>query len=298
MPDRQRSSEWVRSLTIGVGLTASTAVVAMAARAPLTSSTLVNATSARTPITAVFMLLLGFGVVALGGLIVVIWPGRRRRSDQEPVSEPPRLHWAGKLAAVLFTFALGAALIAAVVLGLGRAGHTEQLGRTAPAPPLPGLSAAAKGSAQSFEIPSWLPWVILAIVLTAGIAMAAWLLRRRLRPIRDERADESATGAAVQAAIGALGSVEDPRRAVIAAYAAMERTLAGNGVARSPAEAPREYLRRILVASSATEHEAKTLTGLFEEARFSLHPISEHVRELALSELGSLRARLDRGGAQ
>jgi hypothetical protein len=114
MPERQRSSEWTHTLIAGAGLTASTAVVAMAARAPLTSTTRVSAASAHTPIAAVVILLLGCGVVALGGLIMVTWPGRRRRSDEEPVSEPPQLHWAWKLAALLFTFALGMALVAAV----------------------------------------------------------------------------------------------------------------------------------------------------------------------------------------
>jgi hypothetical protein len=296
MPDRQRSSKWTHALTAGAGLTALTAVVAMAARAPLTSSTRVNATSAQTPIAAVVILLLGCGVVSLGGLIMVMWPGRRRRSDEEPVSEPPQLHWAWKLATVLLTFALGAALVAAVVFGLGEAQHSAPLQRAAPAHPSSGVSVPARGGAPSFEIPSWLPWVILAIVLTAVIAVAAWLLQQRVQPTSDERSDQSATRAAVQAAIGVLGSVDDPRGAVIAAYAAMERTLAGHGVARSPAEAPREYLRRVLAASSATERDARTLTGLFEEARFSIHPISEHVREIALSALGSLQTRLDRGG--
>jgi hypothetical protein len=84
---------------------------------------------------------------------------------------------------------------------------------------------------------------------------------------------------------------------VIAAYVAMQQSLAVTGIARSPAEAPREYLQRVLVASSATEREARTLTGLFEEARFSTHPVSERVRELALSALSSLRAHLQTGSA-
>lgn len=100
---------------------------------------------------------------------------------------------------------------------------------------------------------------------------------------------------AVEAAIGALDTIADPRGAVIAAYVAMQATLAERGVARSPAEAPREYLRRVLMAISATEREATTLTGLFEEARFSTHPIPERVRELALAALSSLRARLTAG---
>jgi Domain of unknown function (DUF4129) len=64
---------------------------------------------------------------------------------------------------------------------------------------------------------------------------------------------------------------------------------------RSPAEAPREYLRRALAASRPTERETTTLTDLFEEARYSTHAIPERLREVALSALRSLRSRLQTG---
>jgi hypothetical protein len=51
-------------------------------------------------------------------------------------------------------------------------------------------------------------------------------------------------------------------------------------------------LERILLASGATARDAETLTGLFEEARYSAHPIPDRMRELAASALASLRARL------
>jgi hypothetical protein len=96
----------------------------------------------------------------------------------------------------------------------------------------------------------------------------------------------------VDAAIGALDAEADPRRAVIAAYRAMQQTLGEHGVARSPTEAPREYLQRVLTANQASEREAKTLTSLFEEARYSAHPIPERLREVALAALRSLQGRL------
>ena len=63
------------------------------------------------------------------------------------------------------------------------------------------------------------------------------LLRRRSRP-GDDASDRTAASAAVEAAIGALDSDADPRRAVIAAYGAMQRTLGEHGVGRSATEAP------------------------------------------------------------
>ena len=72
----------------------------------------------------------------------------------------------------------------------------------------------------------------------------------------------------------------------------MQQTLAAYGVPRQPAEAPREYLGRLLRASAASEQDARTLTGLFEEARFSTHPISEPIRHQALSALSAIRATI------
>ena len=43
-----------------------------------------------------------------------------------------------------------------------------------------------------------------------------------------------------------LRSEPDPRKAVIGAYAKMERTLAARGLPRHESEAPEEYLARIL----------------------------------------------------
>ena len=85
---------------------------------------------------------------------------------------------------------------------------------------------------------------------------------------------------------------------MIAAYVAMQQRLAERGLARSPSEAPREFLRRVLVSNRASEREATTLTGLFEEARFSAHPIPERPRAVALSALKSLERRLQAGGAR
>ncbi len=154
-------------------------------------------------------------------------------------------------------------------------------------------AVAPSQHSQGYAIPSWLPWTLLGLLLLAVVVVVCWVLLAGRRTPSDTTGGANATSAAVQAALSALESTADPRSAVIAAYAAMERTLAAHGLGRSPAEAPREYLRRVLVASSATHQEATTLTASFEEARFSLHPITEQIRDRALAALTSMRRRLD-----
>jgi len=281
-----------------LALGAAVVVVAMAADAPLSNSTPVDARSAQSPTVALFMLLLGVGIVLVAALLTVLWSGRRRKDDppeREPT--PIRLHWFWKLVALLVPLALGGALVAAAVLG-SRPVHyapPSLYGRYGLVPLQHASSASNRRT--GFAVPGWLPWTVLGILAAAIGAGLVVLWLRRYRPVAEVREPDAAR-AAVEAAIGALDAEADPRRAVIAAYGAMQQTFADHGVIRPPAEAPREYLGRTLVASRATELEAKALTGLFEEARYSPHPVPERMRAVALSTLRSLQGRLRTEGAE
>lgn len=293
MPQTQRSGRWARTSLAALAVSAGVVVVAFAGRAPLSRSTQVDASSARAPVVALFILLAGAGIVALAALVSLSLSAGRSKGDDEPehVAEPLRVHWVWKLLAILLPVALGASLVAAAVLGAKSATHTIRVGGAGAAGRAHNARPPASGGTSAFALPPWLPWTALAIVLIALASVAALLALRRGRTV-GEPEETSAARAAVDAAIGALDTAPDPRSAVIAAYAAMERTLGAHGVTRSGSEAPREYLRRVLAQASQTEREARTLTGLFEEARFSAHPIPERTRELALAALSSLRARL------
>ena len=274
-----------------MALGAAAVVVAVASRAPLSGGVSVNARSAQAPTIALFMVLLAAGIVTLTALVIGAWYTRRGKDNPYELEPPPmNVHWLVKLVAILLPLALVVALVAAAVIGSSRAHRNAGPGTGALGSPtvLANPSSAGRGG---FVVPAWFPWTAFGIVAVAaaGALIVLWLRRER----RSEREPQAvATGAAVQAAIDALDAEADPRLAVIAAYGAMQRTLAEHGIARSPAEAPREYLHRVLAASRATESEASTLTSLFEEARYSAHGIPEHMRELALSALRLLRNRL------
>jgi hypothetical protein len=272
-------------------------VVAIAARAPLSRSTPVDAKALQAPTAAVFVLIAGVGIVMLGALAMLLWSGRRRKDDPpEHEPRPIEVHWIWKVLAILLPFALGAALIVAAATGAKRVQNAS--GGTFGTGGSGALSGRVGGTGSGFAVPAWLPWTALGIVAVAVFAGVVVLWLRRPQPGAAGAAEASATRAAVDAAIGALDALDDPRRAVIAAYGAMQRTLGEHGVVRSPTEAPREYLQRVLVANQANEREARTLTGLFEEARYSAHPIPERLREVALAALRSLRSRLQTGEAR
>jgi hypothetical protein len=84
----------------------------------------------------------------------------------------------------------------------------------------------------------------------------------------------------------------DPRRAVIAAYARMERSLGGYGLPRRPAEAPLEYLGRVLAELAGSAAAARRLTRLFERAKFSEHAIDVKMKVDAIDAVVAVRDEL------
>ena len=124
--------------------------------------------------------------------------------------------------------------------------------------------------------------------------MAIFALRRRREEV--ERAPVRETLAEVLSeTLDDLRRERDPRKAVIGAYVKMERTLAARGFPRQRAEAPLEYLGRILGIVEGSGHSARRLTRLFERARFSPHEIDQKMKDDAIESLVGLRAQL--GGA-
>jgi hypothetical protein len=108
----------------------------------------------------------------------------------------------------------------------------------------------------------------------------------------EAEADTEAARRMLDAALEPLREATDPRAAVIEAYARMEQVLASRELGRRIPEAPREYLARVLRQQGMPERPLTSLTELFEEARFSAHPISTSASAHARSELETARAGL------
>ena len=131
---------------------------------------------------------------------------------------------------------------------------------------------------------------LLGLLLVGG---ALYYVRARSRPLPaplelpDDVKEELSV--ALSDAIDDLRNEPDARRAVIAAYARMEGVLARRGYARHPAEAPFEYLSRILISLRVRGGAVRELTDLFERAKFSTHEIDEAMKERAISSLVSVR---------
>jgi uncharacterized membrane protein len=153
----------------------------------------------------------------------------------------------------------------------------------------------AKGStAKAKQQPRLRLAPFLAVLGAGGIAVAAFVIaeRRRRRRLPKDWVVREVLSDVLEETLDDLRAEPDPRRAVIAAYARMERSLAAHGIPRRRFEAPHEYLRRVFSEVSGGRLAATRLTALFERARFSPHEVNENMKASAIEAIESLQADL------
>ncbi|MGE5293171.1 MAG: DUF4129 domain-containing protein [Micromonosporaceae bacterium] len=149
--------------------------------------------------------------------------------------------------------------------------------------------------------PTWM-WAVLAAAVAVAALFLAGLGARRSRAAAEETeaaaqpgpADRAKQGlaAAVSAGAAALYDSDAPRASIIAAYAAMERSLARAGAAPAASDTPAEVLARAADGGLVRSDAAGSLTGLFRLARYSPHQMTDSDRAAAGLALDRLRADL------
>jgi hypothetical protein len=220
-------------------------------------------------------------VVAIAGVLVAMFRRRHRWKD-------PDSHWLRNYAAFL---ALMLVITGAGYVALTH-GHLRERGQA-----LLGLQAQqgqARGSkpAAGNPLPPRRAHVQWPLVLALGglvLLGGVWVLvKRNRRPAHEFSAGdtvEEELARAIGSTIADLRAERDTRRAVIAAYANMERILASHGLERRAAEVPYEYLARVLHLLQVRESAAGELTELFEYAKFSDHEVDPAMKERAIESL-------------
>ena len=240
------------------------------------------------------------GALVVGSLLLV-WMGtpsaekrrrRRRRLDARDLEGlGASLSSAGKAAAIVGG-AIGLFLLIALpfVVSTGATPHGGALGDAVP-----------RGDA-SIPAPAGHPTSIALTWLVVGSAAALLLVapaavvvrRRRARRARQAVVPDAAAqvGSGLRRSLADLESERDPRRAVQRAYARMEESLGAIELPRAPDETPTEFTARVLRVLGASVAAASDLTGLFEIARFSDHPMDEDDRRRAIASVRRVEAEL------
>jgi Domain of unknown function (DUF4129) len=162
----------------------------------------------------------------------------------------------------------------------------------------PGTAGAEPGRegplAPPADAAAWVLAAAGALVLLALVAAFALVVARRRRAAReaDEELRTVAVARVLDESIDDLWAEADPRRAVIAAYARMERGLGARGYGRRPFEAPLEYVSRVLSELGAGREPVRRLTALFERAKFSRHAVGPEAKAEAIECLVAIRSGL------
>jgi Domain of unknown function (DUF4129) len=134
---------------------------------------------------------------------------------------------------------------------------------------------------------------VLVVAFVVAVLAVALVARARRRPPGSWRLhSQESLAAALDESLDDLRNEPDLRRAIIAAYARMERTLAAAGLPRRASEAPLEYLGRALGALDGSAASVARLTQLFEWAKFSQHAPEPAMRDEAIDALVAVRDEL------
>jgi hypothetical protein len=223
------------------------------------------------------------GLITAGVLGVILILAALATQRAHETAEQRRRRWTTAIG-----FLIAIALIAIIRLSFGGL-HARNSAN--PSRHALGTGATATASQSGHATPdTWWPVVFVALGATA-LFVTANARRRRPVPAAPEPVDD--TVALIDASLDDLRREPDARRAVVAAYARMERRLAVRGFARQQSETPTEYLHRALAGERPVGVEPlRELTALAELARFSTAPIDETMRGRAIAALEHLRDEL------
>ncbi len=280
------SSRARNALLTALGVLTALTVVAIAARGSIPTGEGGTRKPTKTLIDILFTLYL-LVIAASAVLAVYLLVLRRQLEARGEVSRRSPLE---RIVILLVFFGI-ASLGARRILGLNPINPPDAEEGIGSGGSLPGATSSDSDAAQAGF--SWVAaGITVALIL---LALGAWWYAGRARKLaRGELGspeDQLATdlAAAMDESLWDLRAEQDPRRAVIAAYARLERVLAAHRLPRRPAEAPLEYLARMLSDLSVSPDAARRLTNLFERAKFSQHAVGTEMKEEAISALETVR---------
>jgi heme/copper-type cytochrome/quinol oxidase subunit 2 len=277
-----------------------TVLIALAALASRSSSVPSDGDQASAgPVIAIVHLIeivgLAVELLVLLLLVLVFRTSRRRRKDDEDqiYHEDPEIPWVVKVLIVAFPLLVLAGVMYALYRFMSKVQSESVPNALAPPPPLPAGNGFAEQVGASLGL-GW--WELLIAVTLAGVAFVA-IIRAFRTPPPTLRAEPDASPVqalttAVRAGLRDARLEPDPRRAVIVAYASMEEILAAQGYPRRAVEAPLEYLARLFAVLNVSGEAMRSLTELFELARFSDHAISPATKAQAIAALAVIEEEL------
>ncbi|HET8811581.1 MAG TPA: DUF4129 domain-containing protein [Gaiella sp.] len=265
------------------------AIVSVAARGSTSSGSGTSSPPGDTLLDTIFSLLLLLAVawVAISLFSVVRW-------REHEFSAPKRRNDIRAIATLLaFGFAL-ALYVRERGWHLAFSPQQTPLDRSEGSAAPPGFDAGHPGYQFQF---AWLP-VVAALVLAALAVAALVLANRRANPSSANAELAAELALTLDLSLDDLRAETDPRRAVIAAYARLERVLAAHGEPRQDADTPDEHLARVLGHLDVDRRAVRRLVDLFVQAKFSQHDVDAPMKDEAIGALEQVRDELRAAAAK
>jgi hypothetical protein len=141
--------------------------------------------------------------------------------------------------------------------------------------------------------------IFLVVIMVYGglAALGIWVLCTDREPVHSHASPEHPrtlqVRRAVTAGLQALQQHTEPRQAIIACYARLEHLLEDHGVPAYHTLTPQEYMGAALQGLDLPVAAFAGLVALFEQARYSLHPLDNTARTLAIAHLASIKDHLE-----
>jgi hypothetical protein len=228
------------------------------------------------------------GVALITFLIVLASarPQRKPKRDEEEEPWRPNIPWWAKTLGVLL--AVAALVTPFAVLFTRKPRPLEPK-------PLPSGAAASSLSRPAAPAPSSIWPLITGMVIAILVVLTLAFLSRHRRPAGTSHTSKRRLATLLDSLVAgsdALTAGGEPRAAIIACYAAMERGFAAAGSAPAVADTPAEVLARATRAGLVRAGPAETLTGLFRRARYSTYPMTRADSRVAADALTEMRADL------
>jgi hypothetical protein len=222
-------------------------------------------------------------VLFVGTLILLI----RRRVRPRPTGK--RASWWD-----VVTRVLGLLILVAVFLAWPRALRAAKA-------TVDDANAANGGGPATAVFPIAAGWPIdLALVgLLLAAVLAIVLLLRRSRRVDWATEDDTSGGPRASAAVAVSRTIQDleagrdVRSAILVCFQRFCELLGSRGITEQGALTPRELEALAVHRLRVSSKDSRILTGVFEEARYSTHPLGEPDRQRALQSLGQIRAALE-----
>lgn len=223
-------------------------------------------------------------------------------------------------------------MVVVVVLVLASLGAGSSWGRVvsiipapprtyAPPPPPPTPSAPSSSveppilpEVEPVQVPDWVGQLVAVLAALAVAALVVWfavLLTRALQAPDRRRAtaaagtaveipdiDEEAVGLSFAETLTRLRSGVAVDDAVVACWRRLEQIAADSGIARGASQTTDEFTVEILAGAVVDERALAELAGLYRQAVFSTHVLTDADRDKAIACIERLSAQLgDRSGA-